>query len=141
MIEKMLVGYLEAARWADAPEGSLARFPKSEIEKARADCLAFIAACGPLVDKAVSLYSAEQFGCDFWLTRCGHGVGFWDRHELDTPAGFCVTYLDRDGRTFATDPDESLGDALTAIAYGRTHISKFAYASLSAYRGWLYFEG
>jgi hypothetical protein len=25
-------------------------------------------------------YSAdEQAGMDFWLTRCGHGAGFWDR--------------------------------------------------------------
>jgi hypothetical protein len=23
--------------------------------------------------------TAEQAGHDFWLTRCGHGVGFWDR--------------------------------------------------------------
>ena len=21
----------------------------------------------------------EQAGRDFWFTRCGHGVGFWDR--------------------------------------------------------------
>lgn len=21
----------------------------------------------------------EQAGRDFWLTRCGHGAGFWDR--------------------------------------------------------------
>jgi hypothetical protein len=25
----------------------------------------------------------ERAGHDFWLTRCGHGVGFWDRPELD----------------------------------------------------------
>lgn len=24
-------------------------------------------------------WSAEQFGHDFYLTRCGHGAGFWDR--------------------------------------------------------------
>ena len=26
---------------------------------------------------------AELAGHDFWLTRCGHGTGFWDRDELD----------------------------------------------------------
>ena len=31
--------------------------------------------------KAVSCngYDEQQAGHDFWLTRCGHGAGFWDR--------------------------------------------------------------
>jgi len=28
-------------------------------------------------------YEPEQAGRDFWFTRNGHGVGFWDRDELD----------------------------------------------------------
>lgn len=28
-------------------------------------------------------YSDEQAGHDFWLTRNGHGAGFWDREVLD----------------------------------------------------------
>lgn len=24
-------------------------------------------------------YNEERAGHDFWLTRCGHGAGFWDR--------------------------------------------------------------
>lgn len=34
-LEQVVDGYLEAAEWADKPEGSNARFPKSQIEKAR----------------------------------------------------------------------------------------------------------
>lgn len=26
----------------------------------------------------VTKYTAEDIGHDFWLTRCGHGAGFWD---------------------------------------------------------------
>lgn len=26
---------------------------------------------------------AAQYGHDFWLTRNGHGAGFWDRRELE----------------------------------------------------------
>jgi len=37
-------------------------------------------------EAAVSLADAhetwEQFGHDFWLTRNGHGAGFWDRPEI-----------------------------------------------------------
>jgi hypothetical protein len=28
-------------------------------------------------------YDPEQAGCDYWFTRNGHGVGFWDRDALD----------------------------------------------------------
>lgn len=28
-------------------------------------------------------YSRERAGHDFWLTRNGHGAGFWDRSELE----------------------------------------------------------
>lgn len=24
----------------------------------------------------------DQLGIDFWLTRNGHGTGFWDRHDV-----------------------------------------------------------
>jgi hypothetical protein len=27
-------------------------------------------------------YSEERAGHDYWLTRNGHGAGFWDREEL-----------------------------------------------------------
>lgn len=32
-------------------------------------------------------YGEPQFGHDVWLTRCGHGTGFWDR-GLDTRRGY-----------------------------------------------------
>ena len=28
-------------------------------------------------------WSADQLGHDFWLTRNGHGAGFWDRYSGD----------------------------------------------------------
>ena len=28
-------------------------------------------------------YTPERAGHDYWLTRNGHGTGFWDRDELD----------------------------------------------------------
>ena len=30
-------------------------------------------------------WSAEQMGHDLWLTRNGHGAGFWDRFSGDQP--------------------------------------------------------
>lgn len=42
------------------------------------DCRKFRECFGFLYEKA----SDEQAGHDFWLTRNGHGAGFWDRPEL-----------------------------------------------------------
>jgi hypothetical protein len=140
----VLKGYLECAKWADCPEESPnARFTKSAIETARKDCAEFLAACGPLYFQAINCdgYSATQFGHDFWLTRCGHGVGFWDRDELQEKAIQNWFATDRNGKTYTlNDRGDSLGDYLSAVAYGdNAHISKFAYPSLTAWRGWLYF--
>lgn len=53
--------------------------------------------------------SAEQFGHDFWLTRNGHGAGFWDRglgelgDRLTDAAetfGSCDLYVGDDGRLY-----------------------------------------
>lgn len=45
-------------------------------------------------------YSEEQAGRDFWLTRNGHGAGYWDREALTGPEG------------------DDLGDKLSEIARG-----------------------
>lgn len=40
--------------------------------------------CGDFLEKAEGLLTSdnmEQAGHDFWLTRNGHGTGFWDREE------------------------------------------------------------
>ena len=43
----------------------------------RSDCDDFVTANLELIKSTGS--SAEQTGHDFWLTRNGHGAGFWDR--------------------------------------------------------------
>jgi len=46
---------------------------------------------------------AEQIGHDFWLTRNGHGSGFWDRQ-------------------YDNDPAETLGTRLSAVAEEFVHL-------------------
>ena len=73
--------YLECAEWADADEDQIPEgyegFSAESIAEAFAECIDFqrdnakaLAATGA---------SDEQHGHDFWLTRNGHGAGFWDR--------------------------------------------------------------
>lgn len=47
------------------------------MEKIKADCNAFLEKAEKFLEEAG--VDAEQAGHDFWLTREGHGVGFWDR--------------------------------------------------------------
>lgn len=50
-----------------------------------AECAAFEAEAAHLLAAAYDRpgYEEVQAGRDFWFTRNGHGVGFWDRKELD----------------------------------------------------------
>lgn len=49
----------------------------------------------------------DQAGRDFWFTRCGHGVGFWDRPV--TFYGACMDALDKAAQE-AGNVDAYLGD-------------------------------
>ncbi len=83
------------------------------LETMKADCARFRELYGPLlVDEAYvggrSEGAEAMAGHDFWLTRCGHGAGFWDG-DWEEPAatvltaaaksfGECDLYVGDDGR-------------------------------------------
>lgn len=47
------------------------------------DCAAFKAVNPELFELAASVRPESHLGHDFWLTRNGHGTGFWDREEIN----------------------------------------------------------
>jgi hypothetical protein len=47
------------------------------LEQMAQDCSSFQDTFGALLES--SGQDSEQSGHDFWLTRNGHGAGFWDR--------------------------------------------------------------
>lgn len=60
-------------------DDDLATDTRAQMEK---DCLNFIwynRHALRAAEKAREGYGAEQAGHDYWLTRNGHGAGFWDR--------------------------------------------------------------
>lgn len=83
-LEAMLQAYLDTALWSSADEDGdpLDRTYDAEdltpafVEDSRADCEAFVR--DNAADLAASGLSADQIGHNFWLTREGHGAGFWD---------------------------------------------------------------
>ena len=103
-IQDFTLGYIECALWSSVDDGGEpldsnqdgadALAPET-IERIEQDCAAFIAANKtnlaeyaerwPLSLQAAVGYGSKYHsasdcaGHDFWLTRNGHGAGFWDR--------------------------------------------------------------
>ena len=116
--ETVLKHYLVCALWSSTDEAGEpldATFTPEDIapestENARgeiADFLALIESEG--ID--ASAWSDEQIGHDFWLTRNGHGAGFWDRSDRENgrlltalckPYGTTDAYVGDDGRVYLT---------------------------------------
>ena len=80
--EGMLDGTLPAdAGFLDLHPDTLASIIAdcSEFQRVNADLIAQAIAIKQRTGEDVYPYGAEYAGHDFWLTRNGHGVGFWDR--------------------------------------------------------------
>jgi hypothetical protein len=85
--------YLATALWSSNDESnetggepldsnySIDDFTKESLRKARKDCDNFVAYAAEDLEKLKEEHGADdgQNGHDFWLTRNGHGAGFWDR--------------------------------------------------------------
>lgn len=102
-------GYIEAALWAERPDGD---------EGEAWDCATLAPQTHEaLLSDAVNFWNANrdaiadypdgeaQAGRDFWFTRRGHGVGYWEHADsasqaLDKAAqaaGDCELYVGDDG--------------------------------------------
>lgn len=60
---------------------SLSDIAPETLKQAADDCSAFEGECDAILvnHESEHLWNAEQFGHDFWLSRNGHGTGFFDR--------------------------------------------------------------
>jgi hypothetical protein len=79
----ILHAYLTAATFFDAEEehmtknATIEEYDPQSVEQAKEDIQSFVAMNQNLLEQ--SGQTPEQIGHDFWLTRQGHGAGFWDR--------------------------------------------------------------
>lgn len=107
-LETFTAAYLECALWASTDyDGSpiYGDWAPDALKVAQADCKAFYEAAGG----DFGGLSDEQAGHDFWLTRNGHGSGFWDRGigkrgqeltELAQAWGSADLYIGDDGQVY-----------------------------------------
>lgn len=81
--ESMLFdGYMNAIEFTDTdnldfPEYHGAPYAEDFLISCREDCAGFLDDNKELIAQSGLTY--EEVGHDFWLTRNGHGTGFWDR--------------------------------------------------------------
>lgn len=144
-------GYVEAMFFTNCDSGCDDEFIANRlgVEKLTCDsvasiaqeCEAFIERASPLLELAyLRGYDEEQAGRDFWFTRQGHGVGFWDRRQLDVtvyrlPDGAldipADSESDADMLASGAEPLRNLGEQLAALA----RQSGEAYPAI--YGGWI----
>jgi hypothetical protein len=119
--DKFVEAYLETALWSSNDESDesggepldknygTADIAEESIAKAIKDCNSFIKANGADLEEAGD---DSQNGHDFWLTRNGHGAGFWDRGyeagvskrltDAAHAAGSSDAYVGDDGKVYLT---------------------------------------
>jgi len=114
-LDDFVRAYLEVALWSSHDDDSnpldqydFSKIATSELYAAIEDCYLFRREAGKLLKE----WSDEQAGHDFWLTRCGHGAGFWDRGKKH---GDALTALVGHGTQFPSR-DLYIGD--NGLIYG-----------------------
>lgn len=91
---------------------------EAECEAFQADWSEHFGAC----HNARRYGGAASAGHDFWLTRCGHGAGFWDG-DWDEPAASVLTqaskawgevdlYVGDDGKVYASGYESGVVETL-----------------------------
>jgi hypothetical protein len=96
MKETFLDAYITCALWSSndesTPSGgepldknySRKNLSKDALQVMTEDCHVFQRMALVLLSQTPEDYGEERAGHDFWLTRNGHGAGFWDRDLGET---------------------------------------------------------
>lgn len=116
--EKVLPAYIRCALWSSMDESdesggkpmdanygpdNLADETLSTMRDEVEDFLQLIERERPGVSEAMArtLWADPgQVGHDFWLTRNGHGTGFWDRYYSDGPEAELGDFLSKWARSY-----------------------------------------
>ena len=95
IIDNLLRSYVGTALWASNDNGDsmddkfdITNFAPQTLDKMRQEIAAFLTQAEPLLAQAEQRgYNLDSAMHDFWLTRNGHGAGFWDRRKLEGGLG------------------------------------------------------
>lgn len=102
MKNKFFEAYLEAALWSSVDENGepldanygISEIHDESIQKMKEDCEKFQKQNEQWLNEENCLTKInfeEQGGHDFWLTRNGHGCGFWEKSDWKEYPGMILT--------------------------------------------------
>lgn len=112
-MNEFVISYIAAMLWSSMDEAENPLDEKHSIEDISIeametiliDCKAFINKAGDSIEDSMS-----RAGHDFWLTRNGHGAGFWDGDwnksiddqltEISKSFGELTPYVGDDGKIY-----------------------------------------
>ena len=105
--QDVMAAYIDAMIWAETDEDgepldenySDADLAQESVAEISNDCHAFIDLLDEQDIKWWDEMNEQQLGHDFYLTRNGHGTGFWDRNYKDEKMGEVLTTW---AKTFGT---------------------------------------
>jgi hypothetical protein len=119
-MDEFTASYLESALWSstdddgtplDAAKYSDTELAPETVARFKADCDKFRADNAEALAQASEYQSETHLAHDFWLTRNGHGAGFWDGDypkelgerltEASKLFGECDLYIGDDGLVYA----------------------------------------
>ena len=112
---KVTEAYLEAALWSSTTDDgepmdrdySVRDLDSSSVREATKDCKRFLAdAEKALGDEALNELTDKEMGHDFWLTRNGHGAGFWDGDINETTGEVLTKICKKYGEAYILEDDE-----------------------------------
>jgi len=119
--------YIETMLWSETggPNGdtpldrdySAEDFDPKTLARIIADCAAFQKECSDWYD------DPKQAGHDFWLTRVGHGAGFWDGDYPEPQATLLTNASKRFGHVDVVEGEYGVGPLYLepSIAAARKH--------------------
>lgn len=97
MISKMVNQYVVTMLWSSTADNlgrpldhdySIEDLAPETLQKCVDDCNQFLALAGAITNGL----DLEDLGHDFWLTRNGHGAGFWDG-DYEKAIGLALTQI------------------------------------------------
>lgn len=86
--DEFVAGYVTCALWTEELDGKYSKddFSESSMAKITEDCQKFFNEnfyMWDTVDSGTEEFTIHELaGHDLWLTRNGHGAGFWDRPKI-----------------------------------------------------------
>lgn len=123
-LEAMVVAYMQCALWSstnddgDSLDGLYEAWEIDDLGQASMieDCESFLDQVEDLGIAWEAGWTAEQLGHDLWLTRNGHGAGFWDRYSAPNLCAAMGDRLTELSKAYGTS-DLYVGDD------GKVHVS------------------